>query len=128
VFECQLLPSILYELKVDDFAGSSTFPDASSNNTKSNVVTDTPPLKEVSAAAAADEEEGEEDREEEEDDDNLLSEEAARAELRGICEANGGVAGELGQGMDWGTLAVYSCSDSCEESKEEYVVVHGPVN
>ena len=27
------------------------------------------------------------------------------------------------EGMDWGVLAVYSCVDSCEEGREEGVVV-----
>jgi hypothetical protein len=28
------------------------------------------------------------------------------------------------EGMSWGTIAVYSCCNSCDLSREEYVVVH----
>jgi Programmed cell death protein 2, C-terminal putative domain. len=31
-------------------------------------------------------------------------------------------------GMNWGTIAVYSCSVSCEEFREEYVVVQESVD
>ena len=33
-----------------------------------------------------------------------------------------------GGGMDWGALAVYSCPDSCESSREEFVVAQSSVD
>jgi len=30
------------------------------------------------------------------------------------------------EGMDWGMLAVYSCVDSCQEGREEGVLVQPP--
>ena len=32
------------------------------------------------------------------------------------------------RGMDWGTVAVYACSKSCSTSEEEFVVVQPPID
>jgi len=31
------------------------------------------------------------------------------------------------KGMNWGVIAVYSCCNSCDESREEYVIVQEPI-
>ena len=45
---------------------------------------------------------------------------------RGATAAPAGAL-TLPQGMDWGVLAVYSCTESCEQSQEEFAVVQVPV-
>ena len=43
--------------------------------------------------------------------------------------ADGGMEQKMnGGGMDWGALAVYSCPDSCDSSREEFVVAQSSVD
>lgn len=122
------MPSILYELKVDDLA-SEEGPRMPLDEAEVTEVRGT--RGEYSVTSQKETSETQSAAIDDEDEDVVVSGDVLRAELRAIsASANGGKVSQLptAQGMDWGTIAIYSCSDSCDLSNEEQVVVQGPVH
>lgn len=151
VFEMQLMPALLLELHVNDFAdqeagGAGTKPrtDTKGHSNAEEAAGDTASNEATAKPPAMDQVEGPSPEPAGKDTDSL----------RGVVRKPGGDEGEgvaMGEhgdgdskpmvptpsaeerdrlrtwGMDWGVVAVWTCPRSCEASYEEHVTVQMPV-
>lgn len=142
-FECQLMPALLFALDVDTCAaavatptsGSSArehdmSPHAPSMPGSPSVPPPPPPVGGGSSEAATASSQGSAPSSAGSDGSDGGDDEAgtdAAADLRALAGASV-LARPVALGMDWSSVAVYSCEASCAGGDEEHVVVHPPVN
>ena len=112
VFELQLLSTVLHVLDVDRVDQTNTAKNKEKEATANEEHTDETKHKD-------DNEKKRKKKNKKKKKNNKSSTQLHPEQRRRLMMSNGG--------MDWSTLLVYSCEDSCNKSCDEVAIVHPPL-
>ena len=128
-FECQLMPALLFALHVDECAAATAAAASAAEITDPNLLSvaslPPPPPSATTGLSAGDS--GETADAKGAAEDASAEAKKAAAELKALVGASV-LAQSTVFGMDWCSVAVYSCEESCANGDEEHTAVEPPVN